>query len=185
MNRTDPDIAATEPTVEEVNLHMAYVEQQNLDGQSQTVIHANKRKAVFDQNVLKKHPKEIIFKQGELVQVHRTELNFTHSTTWKLTPQWSPPFQITLCIRNAYKLETLNGSTAKGEYSARHLQCFHAREGTQLAADQERYMVKHKAERQPGDDDEGDKAECSDTEDPGVQDEDNEDEQKIEDDATW
>ena len=61
-NRTDPNIAATEPTVEEVNLHMAYVEQQNLDSQSQMVIHVNKRKAVFDWNVLKKHPKEIIFK---------------------------------------------------------------------------------------------------------------------------
>jgi hypothetical protein len=33
-NRTDPDIAATEPTVEEVNLHMGYVEQQNLDSQA-------------------------------------------------------------------------------------------------------------------------------------------------------
>ena len=125
-NRTDPTIAATEPTMEEVNLHMAYVEQQNLDGQAQTVIHANKRKAVFDWNVLKKHPKEIIFKRGELVQVHHTELNFTHSTTQKLAPQWSPPFRITSCIQNAYKLETLNGSTAKGEYSARCLQHFHA-----------------------------------------------------------
>ena len=91
-NRTDPDIVATEPTVEEVNLHMAYVEQQNLDSQAQTVLHANNRKAVFDRNVVKKHPKEIIFKRGELVQVYRSELTFTHSTTWKLTPQWSPPF---------------------------------------------------------------------------------------------
>jgi hypothetical protein len=121
-NRTDPDIAATEPTVEEVNLHMAYAEQQNLDGQAQMVIHANKRKEVFNQNVLKKHLKEDIFKLGELVQVHRTELIFTHSTTQKLAPQWSPPFRITSRIRNTYKLETLNGSAAKGEYSACRLQ---------------------------------------------------------------
>ena len=146
-NRTDPDIAATEPTVEEVNLHMAYVEQQNLDGQAQTVLHANNRKAVFDRNVVKKHPKEIIFKRGELVQVYRSELTFTHSTTRKLAPQWSPPFRITSRIRNAYKLETLNGSPAKGEYSARRLRRFHAREGTQLAADQERHMAKRKADR--------------------------------------
>lgn len=61
-NWTDPDIAATEPTSEEVNLHMAYAEQQNLDSQAQTVLHANKKKAVFNQNVIKKYPKEIIFK---------------------------------------------------------------------------------------------------------------------------
>jgi len=61
-NQMDPDIAATEPTSEEVNLHMGYVEQQNLDGQVQMVLHANRRKTVFDRSVLKKHPKEIIFK---------------------------------------------------------------------------------------------------------------------------
>jgi hypothetical protein len=38
-----------------------------------------------------------------------------------------------------------------------------------LAADQERYMTKMKAEQQAGDDDEGDEAELSDTEDAGVQ----------------
>ena len=184
-NRTDPDIAATEPTAEEVNLHMAYAEQQNLDGQAQTVIHANKRKEVFDRKVLKKYPKEVIFKQGELVQVHRSELTFTHSTTRKLAPRWSPPFQITSRIRNAYKLETLNGSIAKGEYSARRLQQFHAREGTQLAADQERHMVKRRADRQTGDDDEGEEAERSDTEDTGVQDEDDQDEMETEDDPLW
>jgi hypothetical protein len=61
-NQTDPDIVATEPTSEEVNVHMAYVEQQNLNGQAQTVLRVNKRKAVFDRSVVKKHPKEIIFK---------------------------------------------------------------------------------------------------------------------------
>ena len=41
---------------------MAYIEQQNIDGNAQTVLHANKRKAAFDRRALKKHPKEIIFK---------------------------------------------------------------------------------------------------------------------------
>jgi hypothetical protein len=183
--RTDPDIAATEPTPEEMDLHMAYVEQQNLDGNAQTVIHANKRKAAFDRKTLKKHPKEIIFKRGELVQVHRTELTFTHSTSRKLIPTWSPPFRITSRIRNAYKLETLNGSAATGEYSARRLRRFQPREGTQLAADQERHMAKWRAERQPGDDDEGEEAERSDTEDTGVQEEDDEEEAETEEDSTW
>jgi hypothetical protein len=44
----------------------------------------------------------------------------------------------------------------------------------QLAADQERYMAKWKAERKEGDDDEGDEAELSDNEDTGVQEEDDE-----------
>ena len=112
------------------------------------------------------HPKEVIFKRGNLVQVHRTDLNFTHSTIRKLTPRWSPPFRVTKRIRNAYKLETLNGSQAQGEYSARRLRRFHPRDGTQLAADQERYMEKMKAERKLGDE-----AELSDNEDAGVQDE--------------
>jgi hypothetical protein len=43
-------------------MHMAYVEQQNFDGYTQTVIYRNKREKVFDWNVLKKHPKEVIFK---------------------------------------------------------------------------------------------------------------------------
>ena len=51
-----------EPTLDEIDLHMAYVEQQNLNSNVQTVLHANKRKVAFDQRALKKHPKEIIFK---------------------------------------------------------------------------------------------------------------------------
>jgi len=148
------------------------------------VLHASRRKATFDRRVLKTHPKEVIFKRGDLVQVHRTDLTFTHSTIQKLIPRWSPPFCITQRIRNAYKLKTLNGSQAQGEYSMRHLRRFHPRDGTQLAADQERHMAKMKAERQAGDDDEGDEAELSDAEDTGVQDGDDDDEPE-EDTAMW
>jgi hypothetical protein len=181
-NRTDSDIAATQPSTEEVDIHMAYAEQQNLDGYAQMVLHANRRKAVFDKRVLKTHPKEVIFKRGNLVQVHRTDLNLTHSTTRKLTPRWSPPFRITKRIRNAYKIETLNGSQAQGEYSARRLRRFHPRDGTQLAADQEIYMAKLKNERQAGDDDEGEEAELSDAEDEdtGVEAGDNDEREKAE-----
>jgi len=170
-------LAATEPSAAVIDVHMAYVEQQNLDGYAQMVLHANRRKAIFDKNVLKTHPREVIFKLGDLVQVHRTDLTFTHSNDRKLMPRWSPPFRVALRIRNAYKLQTLNGTPAKGEYSARRLRHFHPRDGTQLAADQERYMAKRKADREDGDDDEGDEAELSDDEVVEVRDEDEDDDE--------
>ena len=184
-NRTEPDLAATELSPAEADMHMAYVEQKNLDGNAQIVLHANRRKAIFDKHILKTHPKEAIFKLGDLIQVHRTDLTFTHSNDWKLTPIWSPPFHIALHIHNIYKLQTLNGSQAKGEYSARRLRHFYPRDGTQLAADQERYMAKRKADRKEGDDDEGDEAELSDNEDTGVQDGDNEDEMETGEALVW
>ena len=154
-------------------MHMAYVEQQNLDGYAQMVLHVNRRKATFDKHVLKTHPKEVIFKLGDLVQVHRSDLTFTHNNDQKLTPRWSLPFHIALHICNAYKLQTLNRSQAKGEYSTGRLWHFYPQDGTQLAADQERYMAKRKAKWKDGDNNEGDKAELSDDEDTSVQDGDN------------
>ena len=46
-------------------------------------------------------------------------------------------------------------------------------------------MVKQRANRQPGDDDEGEEAERSDTEDMGVQDEDDHDGTETEDNPSW
>ena len=103
---------------EEADVHMAYVEQQNLDGYMQIVLHTSRRKVTFNKHVLKTHPKEVIFKLGDLVQVHHMDLTFTHSNNQKLTPRWLPPFHIAQHICNVYKLQTLNGSLAKGEYSA-------------------------------------------------------------------
>ena len=116
-NQTKLELVVTEPSPTEVDMHMAYVEQQNLNGYAQMVLHANRRKVTFDKHVLKTHLKEVIFKLGDLVQVHHSDLTFTHSNDRKLTPRWPSPFHIALCIRNAYKLQTLNGSQAKGEYS--------------------------------------------------------------------
>jgi hypothetical protein len=114
---TEPELAATELSPEEADVHMAYVEQQNLNSYAQIVLHVSRRKAIFNKCMLKTHPKEVIFKLGDLVQVHRTDLTFTHSNDRKLTPRWSPPFRIVLHIHNTYKLQTLNRSQAKGEYS--------------------------------------------------------------------
>jgi hypothetical protein len=54
-----------------------------------------------------------------------------------------------------------------------------------LAADQERFMAKQKAEWKEGDDDEGDEAELSDKEDMGVQDGDNKDEMETGEALLW
>jgi len=129
-NWTDPDLAATEPSAAEMNIHMAYVEQQNLDSYAQIILHANRRKAIFDKHILKMHPKEVIFKLGDLVQVHHTDLTFTHGNDQKLIPRWSPPFCVALHIHNAYKLQMLNRSQAKGEYSAQRLRHFYLWDGT-------------------------------------------------------
>jgi hypothetical protein len=55
----------------------------------------------------------------------------------------------------------------------------------QLAADQERYMVKQKAKWKEGDDDEGDEAELLDNEDTGVPDGDNKDEMETGEALVW
>ena len=70
-NWTNHNMAATEPNIDEIKNQLAYVEQQELDGYSQIVAHANRRKAVFNRHVWKKSPGEVIFKQGNLVQVYR------------------------------------------------------------------------------------------------------------------
>lgn len=43
-------------------------------------------------------------------------------------------------IRNAYKLETLQGVQLPGEFSARRLRAFEPRPGTRLHEEQEAYM---------------------------------------------
>ena len=88
----------------------------------------------------KKSPGKVIFKWGNLVQVYRSDLDFTFKTKRKLTPRWSAPFCIKSRKWNTYKLITINRSNVKGEFSARRLRRFHPRDGTTLVADQEQYM---------------------------------------------
>jgi transposase InsO family protein len=177
-NRTRTDIATTELTTTEVENQLAYVEQQELNGYSQITAHAERRRAAFNRRLNKRAPGEVIFYRGDLVQVYRSDLDFTFKTSRKLTPRWSPPFRVKSQIQNSYKLETLNGSSTKGEYSSRHLRKFHPREGTNLAADQEQYMKELKDKRKEGDDDKGEEAERSDTEDDEKDNEDKEEESK-------
>ncbi|KAJ3902107.1 hypothetical protein F5879DRAFT_788007, partial [Lentinula edodes] len=75
-----------------VLVQTAYVEQQQFDGYDVFVHHAVKRKTIFDRRVLKKEGKEVIFDKGDLVQVYRSDLDYTFKTIKKIIPKWSRPY---------------------------------------------------------------------------------------------
>jgi len=116
----------------DVDIHMAYVAQQRLDGYDEAVRHAIQRKAVFDRKVLKSRDGVVEFKKGDLVQVYRSDLAYTVSNDRKLTPMWSTPRRIVERLLNSYRLETTEGIALPGEFSARRLRLFIPREGTEL-----------------------------------------------------
>ena len=124
------------PTEEEINIHMALVEQQRLDGYSSTVDHAAKRKAAFDAKLQKRAPRIVVFQPGDLVQVHETKWVRTFAAIKKLIPMWSIPHRVATRQVNSYTLETLAGLPLAGVYNARRLRQFLPREGTRLAMDE-------------------------------------------------
>ncbi|KAJ8580041.1 hypothetical protein M405DRAFT_753776, partial [Rhizopogon salebrosus TDB-379] len=83
--------------------------------------HAIKHKAAFDKKLLQRAPKEVVFKPGQLVQVYRSDLDYTFKTERKLLPKWSTPHHIHTHLLNSYTLETLEGTPLRGEFSARRL----------------------------------------------------------------
>ena len=128
---------ASEPvTPEDAATQMAYVAQQRLDGYAEMVAHAVKRKAVFDKRVLAHTPGEVVFSKGQLVQIYRSDLDYTFKTDRKLLPKWSPPQRVTQRNLNSYTLEKLDGAPIAGQFSARRLREFVPKEGTKLAQDQ-------------------------------------------------
>jgi len=121
------------PTEQEVALHLALVEQQRLDGYTATVDHAIKRKNVFDTKLRQRAPRNVVFQQGDLVQVHATEWIRTFASIKKLIPMWSVPHRIKTRRLNSYTLETLSGLPLTGMYNARRLRTFTPRKGMKLA----------------------------------------------------
>jgi hypothetical protein len=115
-----------------VGVQMAYVEQQRIDGYDQILSHADKRKLAFDRKLLSRAPKEVIFKAGQLVQVYRSDLDFTYKTERKMEPKWSAPRRVTSRDRNSYKLETLEGLPIGNRFASRRLRRFIPRNGTAL-----------------------------------------------------
>ena len=79
------------PSKAEVAIHLAFAEQQRLDGYYVIVDHAAKRKRKFDSKLLKCTPGNVTFKIGDLVQVHAMKWVHTLAAIKKLIPMWSPP----------------------------------------------------------------------------------------------
>ena len=146
---------------------MAYVAQQRLDGYEVIVHHAVSRKGAFDRRMLAKKPGQVIFKRGQLVQIYRSDLDYTFKTERKLLPKWSQPRRIAKQLRNPYKLENLDGSAIEGTFSLRRLREFIPREGTQLAKAQrelEEQLAKEGEGAESGaEDDDGDEEGKDDT----------------------
>jgi hypothetical protein len=129
---TPADQTEEEVSTNEVEVQMAYVEQQQLDGYTHILSHAHRRKLVFDRKVLSQAPREVIFKAGQLVQVYRSDLDFTFKAERKMEPKWSAPRRVTSRDRNSYKLETLEELPIGNRFSSRRLRRFIARNGTVL-----------------------------------------------------
>ena len=133
---TDKTEATLPVTETDTTIQMAYVAQQHLDGYAAAVAHALRRKTAFDKRVLEHTPGEVIFLKGQLVQIYRSDLDFTFKTERKLLPKWSTPQHISSKNLNSYSLETLKGEPIQGTFSARRLRRFIPREGTTLAEEQ-------------------------------------------------
>jgi hypothetical protein len=134
--RTDAPEAVQTPTEEEVNIHLAFVEQQHLDGYAATLDHAIKRKAAFDARLRQRTPKNVVFQPGDLVQVHATQWVHTFASIKKLIPMWSIPHRVVTRQLNSYTLETLGGLPLAGVYNSRRLRTFEPRKGTKLAMEE-------------------------------------------------
>ena len=145
--RTSIAEATTEAAETDVAVQMAYVAQQRLDGYAAAVSHALKRKNVFDRRVLEHSPGEVIFSKGQLVQVYRSDLDYTFKTERKLLPKWSSPQRVASRNLNSYQLETLRGEPIQGAFSARRLRRFIPKEGTRLAEEQTRIEERYAAEK--------------------------------------
>src|SRR6267154_4233092 len=127
-------MSVTRPS--DINTHMAYVGQQQLDGYDAIVRHAIKRKAAFDKRVLARSPREVIFTPGQLTQFYHSGAHNSLEAKRKLLPKWSIPCRITERLRNSYRLENLEGIPIPGEFHARRLRPFFPKDGTKLAEEQ-------------------------------------------------
>lgn len=67
---TNVDQSVLPITDQDIAMQMAYVSQQRLDGYTEAVAHAVRRKSVFDKKVLAHTPGEVIFSRGQMVQIY-------------------------------------------------------------------------------------------------------------------
>jgi hypothetical protein len=118
MGHTPTNDAETEVSEEEVGTQMAYMEQQHIDGYDHILSHAHEWKLAFDRKLLAQAPREVIFKAGQLIQVYRSDLDYTFKAKQKLELKWSAPHRVTSHNHNSYKLETLEGLPIGGRFSS-------------------------------------------------------------------
>ncbi|KIJ11411.1 hypothetical protein PAXINDRAFT_157324 [Paxillus involutus ATCC 200175] len=130
---TPLEAANSELQMAEVDIQLAYINQQRLDATDQAVLHATKCKATFNHKVLRSSAGEVIFEEGELVQVYNNTLDMMLTNTHKLLPRWSAPRRIIHRVGNSYQLTTLEGFPVGGLIHARRLRKFIPRDGTMLA----------------------------------------------------
>lgn len=78
-------------------------------------------KDAFDKRVHKCRAGEVSFAFNELVQVYRSDLDYTFSTERKLLPKWSPSRRVVACTGNSYFLHTLDDEPIHGLFHARRL----------------------------------------------------------------
>jgi len=110
-SKTPMEVSSSFLPPSDIDTHMTYTAQQQLDGYAEAVHHTVQRKVAFDHRVMKSKAGIVEFKKGQLVQVYRNKLALTLSTERKLVPMWSPPHHITEHLLNSYKLETLQGTS--------------------------------------------------------------------------
>ncbi|KZP25623.1 hypothetical protein FIBSPDRAFT_670490, partial [Athelia psychrophila] len=75
----------------DIGRHMAYTRQQQLDAYAHTVEHAAEREAVFNAKINGSRVKNLVsFHINDLVQVYRSDLDYTFRTERKLLAKWGP-----------------------------------------------------------------------------------------------
>ena len=88
--------------------------------------------ATFNKQVPGRSPREVVFKAGDLVQVYRSDLDYTFKSDRKILPKFSAPRRVVSRNQNSYQLETLEGFPIAGWFSSWRLRLFVPRRGTEL-----------------------------------------------------
>lgn len=148
---TPEDIAVTAPTKDDIETQLEYSKQQQLDAYSHIVEHANEREAIFNRKIDESRTKKLVtFHTNDLVQIYRSDLDYTFRTEHKMLPKWGQVRRVVSRDVNSYKLASLGGLVLKGRFSARRLRKFKARPGTSLDTQQKALEAATQSLREAG-----------------------------------
>ncbi|PBK85348.1 hypothetical protein ARMGADRAFT_871587, partial [Armillaria gallica] len=81
-------------TRDKIMMQMVYTGQQHLNGYTQAVNCGEKRKETFDKKVVGSKLRNVVFREGELVQVFNMQLDKMMQTKKKPLPRWSGVLRI-------------------------------------------------------------------------------------------